>query len=99
MKTLTLGLTAIALVASTLTADVNLKACTSCHGTDFSKVALGKSKIVSDMSKEDIVTAMLGYKNGTYGGAMKGLMVGQVKKYSEDELKASADAILAAAGK
>ena len=93
MKTLTLTLAALALVGTTLTADVNLKACTSCHGADFSKAALGKSKVVSDMSKEDIVTAMLGYKNGTYGSNMKGLMAGQVKKYSDAELTAVATVI------
>jgi cytochrome c-type protein NapB len=93
MKTLTLGLTAITLVASTLVADVNLKACTSCHGADWSKQALGKSKVVKDMSKEDITTALLGYKDGSYGGAMKGLMKGQVSKYSEDELTAAAGTI------
>ena len=63
----------------------NLQSCTGCHGQNFEKAALGKSKIVKDMSKEDIVTALKGYKDGTYGGPMKGIMVGQVKKIGDVE--------------
>jgi len=68
-------------------ASVNTKACAGCHGADFSKSAMGKSKIVSDMSTQDVADALVGYKNGTYGGPMKQIMVGQVSKYSEEELK------------
>jgi len=93
MKTLTIVLSALALVATTASADVNLKSCTGCHGADWSKVALGKSKVVSDMNVTEIKTALLGYKDGTYGGAMKGLMAGQVKKYSEEELTKAASTI------
>jgi cytochrome c-type protein NapB len=39
------------------------------------------------MTKSQVVTALIGYKYGTYGGNMKGLMKGQVAKYSDDELK------------
>lgn len=56
----------------------SIAACTGCHGQQFEKVAMGKSKVVKDMSKEDIIAAMKGYKDGTYGGPMKGLMKGQV---------------------
>lgn len=94
MKTLTLGLAALALVATTVTADVNLKACAGCHGGDWSKSALGKSKVVSEMSQEDIVTTLKGYKDGTYNSAgMAGLMKGQVSKYSDEELTAAAATI------
>jgi cytochrome c553 len=70
-----------------------LKKCVACHGKDWSKSALGKSKIVKDMSQEDIAIALKGYKNGTYGGQMKGLMKGQVARYSDSELEAMAEAI------
>ena len=33
---------------------------------------------------------MVGYKKGTYGGPMKGVMKGQVARYSEADLKAAA---------
>lgn len=65
----------------------DLKFCTSCHGLNYEKVALGKSKIVKNMSIDDIEDSLIGYKNGTYGGIMKGLMVAQVSKYSEEDLK------------
>jgi len=71
------------------------KKCAGCHGANGEKAALGKSKIISDMSKADIVTAMKGYKAGTYGGAMKGLMKGQVASLSDADI----DAIAAKIGK
>ena len=68
-------------------AAVNLGACKGCHGQNWEKAALGKSKIVKDMTKAEVSAALVGYKNGTYGGPMKGVMVGQVAKYSEADLK------------
>ncbi len=65
---------------------VNLGACKGCHGQNWEKAALGKSKIVADMSKADVSKSLVGYKNGTYGGAMAGVMKGQVAKYSDAEL-------------
>jgi len=67
-------------------ASVNLGSCVGCHGADFGKVALGKSKVVKDMTKDEVTKALQGYKDGTYGGPMKGLMKGQVARYSNDEL-------------
>ena len=70
-------------------AAVNLGACKGCHGANFEKHALGKSKVVSEMTKADVSAALVGYKAGTYGGPMKGVMKGQVAKYSEADLKAT----------
>ena len=70
-------------------AAVNLGACKGCHGQNFEKKALGKSKIVKDMTKAEVNDAMVGYKNGTYGGPMKGVMKGQVARYSEADLRAT----------
>jgi len=42
------------------------------------------------MTKENIVTALKGYKDGTYGGAMKGMMKGQVSKLSDADIDAIA---------
>lgn len=83
--------TIVALSATTaLMAGVNAGACKGCHGQNFEKKALGKSKVVSDMTHADIAVAMKGYKAGTYGGPMKGLMKGQVAKYSDADLDAFA---------
>ncbi|PHS56525.1 MAG: cytochrome C [Sulfurimonas sp.] len=84
----------VALAATTaLMAGVNAGACKGCHGQNFEKKALGKSQVVAHMSHADIATALKGYKAGTYGKAMKGLMKGQVAKYSDAELDAFAKTI------
>ena len=68
-------------------------ACKGCHGQSFEKKAMGKSKVVKDMSKADIVAALKGYKDGSYGGAMKGLMKGQVAALSDADIEAMANEI------
>jgi cytochrome c-type protein NapB len=72
---------------------VNLAACAGCHGKDFEKKAMGISKVVKDMSKADIETALKGYQAGTYGGNMKALMKGQVAAFDEAKIKAIAEQI------
>ena len=72
---------------------VNLGACKGCHGANFEKKAMGKSKIVNEMSKEEIITAIKGYKDGSYGGGMKGLMKGQVASLDDASIEAVASAI------
>jgi len=69
------------------------KKCAGCHGGAGEKKALGKSKVIKDMSKADIVAAMKGYQDGTYGGPMKGLMKGQVKSLSAADINAIAEKI------
>ncbi|QOY52243.1 c-type cytochrome [Candidatus Sulfurimonas baltica] len=64
--------------------------CAGCHGSTGEKVALGKSKVIANMSEEELNSALNGYKAGSYGGAMKGLMKGQVANLSEDDVKAVA---------
>jgi cytochrome c-type protein NapB len=51
------------------------------------------SKIVKNMSKDEIVKALKGYKDGTYGGDMKGVMAGQVKNLSDADIEAIATQI------
>ena len=84
----------VALTAtSALMAAVNGSACAACHGANFEKAALGKSKIVADLPHAEIAAALKGYKAGTFGGPMKGVMKGQVSKYSDEELDAFAQTI------
>ena len=71
--------------------EVNVAGCIGCHGKDFEKAALGKSKIVKDMTKDDIAKALKGYKDGSYGGAMKAMMAGQAKKLSDEDIKGIAE--------
>jgi len=72
---------------------VDTKACAACHGVNFEKKAMNVSKIVKDLSKEDIIKALKGYKDGSYGGAMKGLMKGQVASYDDAKIEAVAGQI------
>jgi len=73
--------------------EVNTTACAGCHGKDFEKKALNVSKIVKDMKKADILTALKGYKDGSYGGGMKGIMKGQVSALTEEQMKAIAEKV------
>ena len=73
---------------------VNLGICKGCHGANFEKKAMGKSKVVSELTKEEIIVAIKGYKDGSYGGAMKGIMKGQVASFDDATIEAIAVAIL-----
>lgn len=81
-----LGLSSVAMADA-------FKKCTGCHGATGEKKALGKSKVISSMSKADIATALHGYQDGTYGGAMKGLMKAQAKGLSAADITAISDKI------
>lgn len=77
-----------ALLATSSAYAASVAACTGCHGQHFEKIAMGKSKIVKDMSLEEIAAALKGYKNGTYGDTMKALMVSQVENLKDSEIEA-----------
>jgi len=79
-------------VTTALMAKVDTTECAGCHGADWSKVALRKSKVVSEMSYTDIITALKGYKANTRGRPMN-RMHSQVYKFTDAELKAIAKSI------
>lgn len=66
------------------------KKCATCHGMQGEKSALGKSKIIKDLCVADVITALKGYKDGTYGGPMKGVMKGQSSPLSDAQIEAIA---------
>jgi len=68
------------------TASANIAICKGCHGENFEKKAMGKSKVVKNMTKAEIKKALKGYKNGNYGGVMKKVMKGQVEKLSDSDI-------------
>ena len=76
-KVLLIGLFAVAAL-NAADGTTAYKKCAACHGAHGEKKALGKSKVIAKMTPAEIETALKGYKDGTYGGAMKGLMKGQV---------------------
>jgi cytochrome c553 len=62
--------------------------CTGCHGSKFESKALGVSKIVKDMSEEDIIKSIKGYKDGNLNVAGFGaLMKGQVAMLSDEDIE------------
>lgn len=63
------------------------KTCVACHGAKAEKSALNKSQIIAGWSSDKIVAALSGYKDGTYGGPLKGTMTAQVKNLSLDDMK------------
>ena len=68
--------------------------CVTCHGATGEKAAMGKSKIIKDMPKADFISALKGYKDGSYGGAQKALMVAQVKDLDEATMNEIAATII-----
>jgi len=77
----------------TTASGVSTAVCKGCHGQNWEKAAMGKAKVVKNMSKAEIITALKGYKAGTYGGPMKGLMKAQVKNLSAKDIEAIAASI------
>lgn len=67
------------------------KGCAGCHGEKMEKAAMGKAKVIIEMSKADIEAALKGYKDGSYGGPMKALMTAQANQMSDDDIKAFAE--------
>jgi len=67
--------------------------CVACHGVNAEKKALGKSEIIKGWDVDKTVEALKGYKDGSYGGVMKGVMKGQVAKLSDADIKAVAEHI------
>lgn len=83
------GLVLVGAMLATSSAMANadlFKKCAGCHGQHAEKKAMGKSKVINTFSSAEIVTALKGYKDGTYGGAMKGLMKGQVSRLSDKDI-------------
>jgi cytochrome c553 len=69
------------------------KSCAGCHGINGEKKALGKSEIITGWEKEKTIKALNGYKDGTYGKAMKGVMKGQVTRLDDAKIEALASYI------
>ena len=69
------------------------KTCSACHGEKAEKEALGKSQVIAGWSKEKLISAMNGYKDGSYGGVMKNIMKSQVSTKTDSEIDALAEFI------
>ena len=87
MKTIISAIMLLGILGTAVNAKINLTQCAGCHGKNFEKSALGKSRIVKDLNATEIETALKGYKSGTYGGTMKGIMKGMASKYNNEQIK------------
>jgi cytochrome c len=63
--------------------------CKACHGVkgEVNTTTQSKSHVPANLSKADIEKSLHGYKDGSYGGAMKAIMKGQVAKLTDDQIK------------
>ena len=82
---------------TTASSDVNgeslFKTCTSCHGAKGEKEALGKSQVIAGWDKERVIKDLNGYKDGSYGGVMKGIMKPHVESKTPEQIEVLADFI------
>ena len=69
------------------------KVCAGCHGQKGEKKALGTSQVIGGWDAAKVEEALKGYKAGTYGGNMKGVMQGQAQKLDDAKIKAVAEYI------
>lgn len=90
MATLALGVASTAAVAD---GAAKFGVCAGCHGQKGEMKALGVSPIIAGQPKADIVTKLNGYKDGSYGGAMKSVMAGQAASLGDADIDALADYI------
>ncbi len=95
MKTFLMMLGLTAMLAAADGAALYKAQCASCHGMEGEKKALNKSQVIKDFSEDQFVAALKGYKDGSYGGAMKALMKSKAAPLSDDDIAAIAKAIAA----
>ena len=88
-----LTIVAVTALMVTSVSAVSTGICKGCHGPSWEKKAMGKAKVLKNMTKAEILKALKGYKAGTYGGPMKGLMKAQLAKYKAKDLEAIATEI------
>lgn len=70
------------------------KSCAGCHGAAGERAAMGKSKIINQMSHDAIKEALTGYKEGSYGGPLKSVMKPHVAKLTPEAIESLASYIV-----
>lgn len=98
MKTLSKTIIASLVLFTSSSYGVSMATCAGCHGQNFERVSMGKSKVVKDMSLKEIINSLKGYKDGSYGDSMKHMMTMQVKGLSDKEIEQMAMLIKVDAG-
>ncbi|MCT7447390.1 MULTISPECIES: c-type cytochrome [Aliarcobacter] len=85
----TVALSAFAFAA----APASYATCKACHGVkgEINVTTQSKSFVPANQTKENIVKALNGYKDGSYGGPMKALMKGYATRLSDADIKELAE--------
>jgi len=94
MKKITKIVLGLAVLATTTLAAADgaalYKKCAGCHGANGEKAALGKSQVIKGWEESKTIASLKGYKDGTYGGVMKGVMRGQVASLNDEQIESIA---------
>jgi cytochrome c553 len=69
------------------------KTCAGCHGNSGEKNALGYSSKIQGWDTQKVKDALNGYRAGTYGGLMTGVMKKQAQNLTESEIEVLASYI------
>lgn len=95
MKKVALSTLVVAgLAVSSFAMPASYKTCVACHGPKGEKgFAAAPTKVPANLTKAQVVTALKGYKDGSYGGPTKGLMKGQVMKLTDADINELAEYI------
>ena len=64
--------------------------CQSCHGADGSK-ASSSSAAIKGWNSADVLKALEGYRDGSFGGARKQVMTNIVKRLTDEQIKSVSD--------
>ncbi len=88
IKQTTIAIATIGLLTMSASAGADVKACIGCHGAKLEKNTMVKDKVPANLKKDEMVKALNGYKDGSYGGAMKGIMKGFATKLDDAAIKA-----------
>jgi len=69
------------------------KRCIRCHGFQADKSALGWSDAIGGWNVEKLEGALKGYRSGSYGGRMKGVMEEQAAALGDEDIRALSEYI------
>ncbi len=84
----TLGLAACGpSIENAVTGEEIYSSCSSCHGADGEKKALGVGIVIAGQSKEELIIKMQGYKDGSYGGNMKEKMIPKATMLTDKQIE------------
>ncbi|HZF69320.1 c-type cytochrome [Sulfuricurvum sp.] len=87
-KTIALLILGVSVVMAANNAKIYGAKCGECHGMDGKDTSIAGKAIAGGTGA---LAKLTGYKNGTYGGAQKEIMQGNVTSLSDEELKAVAE--------